>query len=578
MDGITRQRALMALIGAFAGISLYALSEVLERHMLNDRAALALTAFAATFFTALLAMAGPLSIRRAALGAVGVAIAVALLLAWASLRFETVEAAFGSPILLLAGFVLALVPLPFFIAANGPGWRNYPALFTHAWTIVVRYASAWLFVGVVWAVIFLSDTLLEIVGLTIIGDLIDIDPMPWLITGLALGLGLAVVTEMADLVSPYLILRLLRLLLPVVLLVMVVFIAALPFKGLTGLFGTLSAAATLLVMAAVAATLVTTAIDQSDAGASAGPLMRRATQALALILPVPAVLGAWAVWLRVDQYGWTPDRVFAALVAALALGYGLLYAGAVLRGRGWRRHIRQGNVSMALVLIAVSATLLTPILNPERIAAASQLARFRDGRTDAATLDVAGLESWGRAGAGALAELHALAQQPGQQALAARLAGRLAPDGSVLPTDFAALHAALRAELPLQPGDATVARDRILAALDPAEVGLWLEACRSPLPDGNPGCVMVIGDFRPQAEGLEAIVVLRDASGYTRYDGLGVAGGLLQRQTVTGIQGYPPYGEAGIALIRAMQTAVPAVTPAPLNQLAVGDLGLILMP
>ena len=80
----------------------------------------------------------------------------------------------------------------------------------------------------------------------IISDLLDIDGVPFVLTGLVLGLAIAVVNELSDYVSPYLILQLLRLLLPVLVVVMAVFIVALPFRGLSGLFGGLSAAATLM--------------------------------------------------------------------------------------------------------------------------------------------------------------------------------------------------------------------------------------------------------------------------------------------------------------------------------------------
>ncbi|MGB8814574.1 MAG: DUF4153 domain-containing protein [Paracoccaceae bacterium] len=575
MDQTTRLRALMAGIGALAGVSLYLLGRVLEEHLLGDRPALALTAFAAVFFTGLLAMAGPLPIRRASINAAFTALITSLLLAWASLRFDSIDGLLNSPIPVLSTLILTVVPLPFLIAAAGSGWRDYPALFTHAWTIVVRYASAWLFVGVVWAVIFLSDTLLEIVGLSIIGTLIDIPIVPWIVTGLTLGLALAVVTELSDLVSPYLILRLLRLLLPVVLIVVVIFIVALPFKGLSGLFGTLSAATTLLIMAATAATLVTTAIDQSDAEATSSHLMGRATQALALIVPIPALLGAYSIWVRVSEYGWTPDRVFAALVAALAIGYGAFYASAVLRGDGWMTRIRQGNISMALALIIVAAALLTPILNPERIATNSQLARFHDGRTLVANLDVENLRQWGRAGARALTALENQAKQPGQEALALRLQNSPAEFSA---QDIGEVTASLRAILPVQPATASALRDRLLDAAEPSDRTYWLSVCQDRLPDGRPGCVMVVGDLLVNAPGDEAILVMRDTSGRIFTQGLAERGGTIAFPSSHDFLPENIEGDAAIAMIMALQDAAPRITPAPLNQIEVLGHGFVLYP
>jgi hypothetical protein len=283
MDRNMQDRGQLALVGAAAGGSLYALAEILDGDLLGERLALALAAFTASFFFGVLGMAGPLRIDRAAIRAAGLAMIVAGLISLAGQRFDTIDELANSPVPGTAVFVLTTIPLPFLIAAAGPGWRDYPCLFTHAWGIFVRYSLAWAFVGVVWGVILLSDALFGVVGLTVIEDLLDIDIVPWLITGTVLGLALAVVQELADVVTPYLVLRLLRLLVPVVLVVLAVFVLALPMRGLSGLFGGLSVAATLLAMTAAAATLITSAVDQDDLGATEPVVMRRATQALALI-------------------------------------------------------------------------------------------------------------------------------------------------------------------------------------------------------------------------------------------------------------------------------------------------------
>lgn len=580
MNITMQQRGLMALVGAAAGISLYVLGEILDGDLLGERLALALAAFTATFFFGLLGMAGPLSLPRAAAGAAGVATVVTAFLSLAALRFASIDDLVNSPIPGTAVFILATLPLAFIIAGSGSGWRDYPSLFGEAWGVFVRYAVALVFVAVVWGVILLSDALLGVVGLNWIDDLIDLEVVPWLITGTVLGLALAVVQEMAEVVTPYLILRLLRLLVPVVLLVMVVFIVALPIQGLSGLLGGLSVAATLMGMAAAAAVLITSALDDEDAHATDAPLMRRATQALALVLPVPAALGAYAVWLRVVQYGWTPDRLFAATVGVMGLAYGVLYAVAVLRGPGWMGRIRAGNTALAVLLIGVAALWLT-VLNPEAMSARSQLARLADGRTDAAVLDLYALDRWGYAGAAARLELAAIATQPGQEVLGQRLADPAPltpqPDGP----DLAPLRAELAGLMPLQPASATAMRDGLLGAAAEYELRSWIDACKQPLDDGAAGCVMVVADFLPANPGEESLLVLRDtANGYMRFEGLYVQDGILQYRSVWASTGVMPGLEEGAALIAALQKAPPPLSPAALNQIGIGpgDAGLSLAP
>lgn len=567
-------RGAMVGLGVAAGAGHYLLFRLAETEALTGRGLLAVGVLLIVFFSGLLAMTGPLKPARAALGAAGIAIGVTALLLLVSLRFVTVEGIFDSPHPTLAAIVLATVPMPFWIAANRTSWRDYPMLFGESWGIVVRYAAAWAFVGVVWAVIWLSHALLSIVGIDLIQWLIDVGPVPWLITGGTLGLALAVVQELSDYVSPYLLLRLLRLLLPVVLLVTVVFLVALPLRGFSGLFGGLSVALTLLAMAGAAATLVTTAVDQEDLTATDSPVLTWGARAMALLLPVLAGLGAWAVWLRVDQHGWTPDRLFAAEVAVLGLGYGVAYALAVLRGKGWMARIRQANIGMAVALMVVAALGLTPLLNAERMSTASVMARLDDGRMPVEQLEPSLLSRWGTAGAAALATLEARAKEPGQEALAARLADPfLAPATG---EDTEALRAELVALLPLQPATATATRDAVLAGFQTYQLRSVLDACRQTMPGGGPGCVMVVAELLTQEPGEEAVIATRFGDGYVSVEGYVQGGNVAMSTRLLGVA-YPQ-GEEGIALLRSWQTAPPAVQPAPLNQLVMPQGGVILVP
>lgn len=580
MDRQFRQRGIMAGMGAGAGLALWLLTEVLSAGVLEGRPALFVTTLASVFFGCLLVMTGPLHPLRAALSALPVALAAALLLAWASLRFETVDG-FLMTDPWLAGFAIVFLPLPFLIAAGRPeGWRHYPTLFSESWGIVVRSAAAWVFTGVVWGVLWLSDALLGIVGIPLIDTITSVEPLPWLITGTVLGLALAVVSEMSDVISPHLVLRLVRLLVIPVLAVLALFVIALPLKGMDGLLGGVSVALTLLAMAGAAATLVTTALDSTDGAAAHGPVMRGATQALALILPVPAALGGYAVWLRVDQYGWTPDRLFAATVAVIGLGYGISYAAAIIARRHWMARIRAANVWMALVLLAAAALWLTPVLDAERISSRSQLARFEAGETSVAALDLYALSNWGLAGSAARARLEEIAAQPGQDELAARLVEDPSLIGPTGGQDRKSILAELDEVMPLQPEGATATRDMLLEAVPDDELAMWADFCRAKMPDGRAGCVFVVADLWPGEPGEEGIALLRDQTGYIRVEGLGMVAGVAGRHSVWSLDGSMPDQAEGAALIRSLQDAPAPVSAAPLNRLGTGaaGVGLLLMP
>ncbi|HHC29602.1 MAG TPA: DUF4153 domain-containing protein, partial [Rhodobacterales bacterium] len=407
---VAAQRALFATIGAAAGLMLWILVDILPNQIHNDRLLLALSLAPGSFFAVLLAALGPLRLRDAA--AVGglVALISTALFSWAGVRFNTVEALFDSGHVLAAYLVLVTIPVPFLIAARRPDvrWQDYPTLFTEAWSILVRYAAAWVFTAIFWGVLLLSNEVLKIVGIGLIEHLIKRAPVPFVLTGLVLGIGLAVVHEMRQMISPTLLLRLLRLLTPLVFAVSLVFVIAAPINGLSGLFGSFSAATTLMAMAIAAVTLVTVTLDQTDADAASAPLLAWSARLTSLLVAVMGALALWAVWLRVGQYGLTPARVAALTGAAITLAYGLAFALAVLRGLGWMARIRRANIALALALIALAVLWLTPALNAERLSVRSQIVRFEAGKTDIDGLDLWSLaHDWGRAGTRALKALRA---------------------------------------------------------------------------------------------------------------------------------------------------------------------------
>ena len=574
---MARQRGMMALMGALAAGSLYALGQLTEAHWLSGRSALAVAVLAGVFFGGLLVTTGPLALRRSILAAAGVAVGVAALVTWASLRFAAPEGLGGSGLALLSALTLASLPWPFAIAAAGMGWRDYPSLFRESWSIVVRVTLALIFTGIVWLVIYLSQELLGLVGVPVISVILSYDLAPWLITGTVLGLAMAVTNELADVLSPNLVLRLFRLLVPVVLVVMTLFLIALPLRGFATIFGAVSSTAVLLAMTAVAVTLVTSALDQEDALAASSTLMLQATRLLAAITSLPAGLAAWALWLRVADHGWTPSRLMAASAVGLGLAYGLAYLVASLGGRHWRERIRQANILMALVSMAL-AVLWLSALNPEAIAARSQLARIADGRTSVAEIDLYALQDWGLAGQAALDQLKERAKTDAP--LAARLAALQAGQTEVTP-DPAALQRALAAALPLQPQtpQTEALRDRILAGAFPSDLQGWQSRCDAHLPQGGPGCVLVVADFLPVISGDEAMLFTRSSDGFLMIEGFAFEGGTLTRHPVTSYGGALPGAEAGAALIDQLQKTPAALAPLSLNQLVLpGQPGLVLSP
>ncbi|MDA7427961.1 DUF4153 domain-containing protein [Primorskyibacter aestuariivivens] len=579
-------RAAMALVGAIAGTAGWFFADMAEEVITQPRLFLFSVTAVMGFFAVLLGLKGPLGWARAALGAAGLAALAAGLLVWASLRFDGLETFFDSPLPFIALFLLGFIGTPFVSAGlQAPGGTlDYPRLFDTAWSILVRYLAGWLFVAVVWGIVFLSDALLGLVGITLIEDLIEIDPVPFALTGLFLGLALAIMHELRAYISPFLVLRLFRILLPAVVLVVGIFLIALPLRGFGSLFGGFSIAATLMAVAIAAITLITSAIDRSDDEAAQAMIMTGAARIMAVMLVPLCVAAGWAVWLRVGQYGWTPERVAAALSAAVLTIYALAYAAAVLRA-GWGARIRTINLWMALGVLALSALWLTPLIHAESITTRSQISRFEDGRLPVHDLPLWEMrEDWGHAGAGGLARLRKIAEL-GTHEAADELQARLARlDAAETRYAFEAVDEAPPSDqvvdaildnLRVLPEGQSVARSEIeglpARVLDTMRRGCEIEG------DAGPGCVLILSDLKPFVEGEEGVLILRGHA-QDSIEVMGVARGpeglVIQRTLFSDISGASLRGQ-DTALLEALLAGDISIEPSGINVISIGGISIL---
>lgn len=583
----TVNRIAMALVGAVAGFAAWSFVEMAEQVMTRPRLFLFSVTAVMGFFALLLGLRGPLSWARAAFGAAGLAVLAALLLLWASFRFDDLETFFDSPLPFIALFLLIFIGAPFVCAGlqRPGGARDYPLLFDTAWALLVRYLAGWLFVAVVWGIVFLSDALLGLVGITVIEDLIELEPVPFALTGIFLGLSLAVMHELRDYISPFLVLRLFRILLPAVVLVVGVFLIALPLRGFGALFGGFSVAATLMAVAIAAITLITSTMDRTDAEAAEAPLMVWSARIMSLMLVPLTVAAGWAVWLRVGQYGWTPERVAAALSAAVLVVYALAYGISVLRA-GWGARIRGVNLWMALGVLGLSALWLTPLIHAEAISTRSQLARFEAGDVDPSELALWQMsDDWGRAGQDGLDALRALAaagDHPQAEALAERLDQLEEADsryafesgeGATPPSDD--IIDAIMERLVLRPKGVEVTREEISGLPVQVLENLW-RGCERGEP-GLPGCVLVLADLKPASDGEEGLLIYRSRRGDTlEFTGLlrTDAGLSVHRNVYADIVGRSlrPLNED---LIRALAEDDIHVVPSGIDMISIGGIGIV---
>src|SRR3546814_4773459 len=106
----------------------------------------------------------------------------------------------------------------------------------------------------------------------------------------------------------------------------------------------------------------------------------------------PALVGlaayaAYAIYLRIDQHGLTPDRVWIAVTVAVLALHALAYLVSLAWGSPWMTRCRQANVGIAGLVALIALALQTPFADPYRLSAADQYRRLAEGVVDPQVFD-----------------------------------------------------------------------------------------------------------------------------------------------------------------------------------------------
>ncbi|KQV46174.1 hypothetical protein ASE26_15130 [Duganella sp. Root198D2] len=300
---------------------------------------------------------------------------------------------------------------------------HYATCFESAWKLAIQLLFAGLFLLGVWLVMWMGAALFGLLKLDFLERLLlkSWFSVPLVCVAFSSAMHTTDVRPAIVRGIRSLLLVLMAWILPIAMLLVGGFLASLPFTGLEVLWQTRHATAVLLASCAVLVVLVNAAFQAGDAAGGLARIVRLAARVACFLLTPLAVLGVYALGLRVADYGWTPDRVIAAACLLVALSYagGYLLA-AVRRGGPWLDGLRQVNIAAAFLSLAVSLAMFTPVADPARISVADQVARLARGATPADKFDYGFLRYHGaRYGMQALQAL--AARGAGPQAAAVRI-------------------------------------------------------------------------------------------------------------------------------------------------------------
>ena len=326
-----------------------------------------------------------------------------------------------------ARYALALMGLTLIASSYAACWVEgegyaYPKLFMNAWRSGVIAFQAQLYVGVLWLLLFLGAGLFDLLGLQWPMELLKQKEIARPIIGLALGVSVAIARSQGAMESGILrrVLAGCRSLLPVVAVIAIGFALALLAQGLEPLWQTRNATPLLLTLNFALVLFINTAFGDGS-HAAPGRWQQWLVKAAVLLMPVFAGIAAYALSLRIGQYGLSLDRLWAAIMVGISALYAVGYSVAALRRSGsWMAPIAPLNRALALLTAVIAVAVYSQLLNLPAIAAAHIAAKAQPKEEDLVYLH----RELGHAGRKALLTLQARGDAATRDKIATLLADK----------------------------------------------------------------------------------------------------------------------------------------------------------
>jgi len=293
---------------------------------------------------------------------------------------------------LLAAGILGFIFIPLLVHFEYSTKRwSYHSLFETAWRNALMTVSSLGLTGVFWIVLFAGSMLMQSIGVNFISELIKKPIFSIPVTGIVFGAAFAL-----SLARSQMIVTLRRFwlsisswLLPLLLAFSIIWVVALPFTGLELLFKTRNACFILLWFVALSINFVNAAYQDGAGEQPYGELLSKLLQYAWFSLIALVVVAWWAMMLRINQYGWTEERVWGVFVLVLTTLYVVGYAYSVRSSKVWFSNIGVTNIATSLVMSMGLILLLSPIADARRIAVHSQMLRLMSGQVEPEKIDYA---------------------------------------------------------------------------------------------------------------------------------------------------------------------------------------------
>lgn len=267
---------------------------------------------------------------------------------------------------------------------------DYRQLLEHSWQHALTLALLGLFLGTFWLLLLLWGALFDIIGISFFEELFEEPIFLYPASAFVGGWGLVLIRERIRLVATVQSMCevLIKALLPLAALIGILFLGALPFTGVARIWETGHAALLMMSLATVLLFFFNSVLSENPDHPPYPAWMHGLVIFGVLLLPLNSLLAAWALGLRIEQYGLTVDRLWAATIQLLLAGFTLSYSVLILLRRTRALGaIQNANKILAFVVAGVLILVNTPAADMRAWAAESQANRLLNGEVDADSFD-----------------------------------------------------------------------------------------------------------------------------------------------------------------------------------------------
>ena len=286
---------------------------------------------------------------------------------------------------------------------------RYPHFYRQLWLNALTLLIVFVANGLFWLVLLLWSEMFKLVGIPFFSTLFfDTDWFGYVAFGLITALAVVLARTQSRLVTA--VQKLLTFiatgLLPLVALLALMFILTLPFTGLEAISQRVSAAGLMSTLTLLLLLLMAIVREPQKEALPYPGALRYLIKCSLIVAPIYMLIAGWSLWVRIQQYGWTPERVYGVLVVVVLLVWSFGYLASILR-RGRNPLELQGPVILGVSLLALGLLVLlsSPVIDAWRISVNSHMGLYHSGKIKPDQVSLYMLEHSGKPGRAALEAL-----------------------------------------------------------------------------------------------------------------------------------------------------------------------------